>query len=224
MTISDKDLAVLLERSSVFIESVHRYIAPLAPYPDQRSRIAFQAGLLAIEHATGTCTLIRIGLAPSAIALMRPQFESLVRGIWVVHAASDAWVSKLGEPLTAVSAKHANEGPMLTEMLKGLSASQSAPKEIVEQLKEYRDVTWKALNSYVHGGLHPIARTASGYPARLTYDVVRNSNAITAITFQLLSILTGDPAAMEPVRALHREFCDCLPIIGAPGFRPAGLP
>ena len=79
MPISDEDLAVLLERSSVFIESVHRHIAPLAPYPDQRCRIAFQAGLLAIEHATGACTLIKIGLAPSAIALMRPQFERIRR-------------------------------------------------------------------------------------------------------------------------------------------------
>lgn len=40
---------------------------------------------------------------------------------------------------------------MLAEMLKQLEASEDAPGQIVEQLKQSRDVTWKALNSYAHG-------------------------------------------------------------------------
>lgn len=114
------------------------------------------------------------------------------------------------------TAKRANEGPMLAEMLKGLEASSTAPQAIVNQLREYRDVTWKALNSYAHGGLHPLARTATGYPAQLTYDVMRNSNAIVALTTQLLSILTGNLVKMEPVRRLHIDFADCLPILNGP--------
>jgi hypothetical protein len=46
-----------------------------------------------------------------------------VSGVWLVHAASDAWVDKLGEPLTVQSAKRANEGPMLADMLKELNAA-----------------------------------------------------------------------------------------------------
>lgn len=130
-----------------------------------------------------------------------------------MHAASDTWVEKLGEPLTSESAKRANEGPMLAEMLKGLEKSKNAPAPIVAQLKEYRDVTWKALNSYAHGGLHPLSRTLAGYPSQLTYDVVRNSNAVVALATQLVSILSGDPRNMEPVRQLHIEYSDCLPIL-----------
>jgi len=151
---------------------------------------------------------------------MRPQYESLVRGIWLLHAANDSWVEKLSEPLTVETAKRANEGPMLADMLKGLEASSTAPQAIVGQLKEYRDVIWKVLNSYVHGGLHPLARTATGYPAQLSYDVVRNSNAIVALTTQLLSILTGNPRQMEPVRKLHVDFADCLPILSWPPQQP----
>jgi hypothetical protein len=84
---------------------------------------------------------------------------------------------------------------------------------LVAQLKEYRDVSWKAMNSYAHCGLHPLSRTVSGYPAQLSYDLVRNSNAVIAITLQLASILSGDPKAMETVRRLHVEFGDCLPLL-----------
>ena len=213
---SEEKLIALLARTAAFHEAVLTHVRALIPFDDSRSIVAFQAGLLSLEHATGAFALINIELLPSAYALMRPQYESLVRGIWLLHGASDTWVEKLGEPLTLETAKRANEGPMLAEMLKGLEASSTAPQAIVSQLREYRDVTWKALNSYAHGGLHPLARTATGYPAQLTYDVMRNSNAIVALTTQLLSILTGNPVKMEPVRRLHIDFADCLPILNGP--------
>lgn len=69
------------------------------------------------------------------------------------------------------------------------------------------------MNSYAHGGLHPLARTVTGYPEELTYDVVRNSNAVVALTTQLASILSGDSRNMDPVRRFHVEFADCLPVL-----------
>lgn len=159
--------------------------------------------------------LIEHRLFPTAYTLMRPQYECLVRGVWLLHAASEAWVEKLAEPLTLESAKRANEGPMLAEMLKELALSPNSPTPIVNQLKQYRDTAWKAMNSYAHGGLHPLSRVLTGYPAQLTYDVVRNSNAIMALATQLTSILSGDPRNMEPVRRFHMEFADCLPMLGA---------
>lgn len=148
---------------------------------------------------------------------MRSQYESLVRGIWLLHAANDTWIEKLSESLTLESAKHANEGLMLSAMLSELENNGDSPELIVEELKKYRDVAWKVLNSYVHGGLHPLSRTLAGYPAELTYNVVRNSNAVVALTTQLLSILSGDPRKMEPARRFHVEYSDCLPILSEQG-------
>jgi len=101
---------------------------------------------------------------------------------------------------------------MLADMLKQLDDS-SAPKHLVDQLKEFRDVTWKALNSYIHGGIHPLSRMISGYPPDLSFDVLRNSNALVAIAAQLTAIATGDKTNMTPVHQIHKDFADCLPII-----------
>lgn len=210
---TEKRVHQLIERSAAFHESVQMHVQTLAPYPEKRFVTAFQAGLLSLEHAISAMVLFEQGLFSSGIALTRPQFESLVRGIWLLHAANDNWVAKLSEPLTMESAKRANESEGLAEMLKQLEANPAAPKGIVAQLREYKELTWKTMNSYTHGGLHPLPRTITGYPAQLVYDVIRNTNAVVALTAQLLTILSGVPEKMEPVRRMHRDFVDILPII-----------
>lgn len=210
---TEEILLQLIERTATFHERVQQHVQTLTPYPDVRFITAFQSGLLSLEHAVSALVLFEQGLFSSAIALTRPQFESLVRGIWLLHAASENWVTKLSEPLTMESAKRANEGEGLAEMLKQLEANPDAPAGIVAQLREFKEVAWKAMSSYTHGGLHPLSRTMSGYPAQLIYDVIRNGNAVVALSAQLLAILSGNPQNMAPVRQMHTDFMDILPIV-----------
>ena len=210
---TEEKLLQLIERTATFHERVQQHVQTLTPFPDVRFITAFQSGLLSLEHAVSALVLFEQGLFSSAIALTRPQFESLVRGIWLLHAASENWVTKLSEPLTMESAKRANEGEGLAEMLKQLEANPDAPAGIVAQLREFKEVAWKAMSSYTHGGLHPLSRTMSGYPAQLIYDVIRNGNAVVALSAQLLAILSGNPQNMAPVRQMHKDFMDILPIV-----------
>lgn len=210
---TEEKILQLIERTATFHERVQQHVQTLTPYPDVRFITAFQSGLLSLEHAVSALVLFEQGLFSSAIALTRPQFESLVRGVWLLHAASENWVTKLSEPLTMESAKRANEGEGLAEMLKQLEANPDAPAGIVAQLREFKEVAWKAMSSYTHGGLHPLSRTMSGYPAQLIYDVIRNGNAVVALSAQLLAILSGNPQNMAPVRQMHTDFMDILPIV-----------
>lgn len=219
MTDAFTRLEKLIDRSLEFHQKVHDCVDELEPMGDARADIAFDSGFLALEHGTAALHLVEAGWISSAFALMRPQFESLVRGIWLAHAASDLWVTKLSQPLTLAAQQQANEGPMMAEMLKQLDAAPSAPRHIVGQLKDYRDVTWKALNSFNHGGIHPLSKNVTGYSPMLIYDALRNSNAVVAVTTQLLAIMTGDESNMVPVRRFHEEYADCLPIIHTPSRR-----
>lgn len=203
----------LLLRTQAFHNAAAEHVAGLRPMENLRTLVAFQAGGLALEHSLAARSLIADGHLPSAFALFRPQFESLVRGIWLLHAAGDGWIEKFSQPLTIAGAKHANEGLGLADMLKELESNPMAPGPIVAQLREFKDATWKPLNSYTHGGIHPLTRFLSGYPPQLTYDAVRNANAVLALTLQLLSILTGDTRNMEPVRHMHVEFADCFNLL-----------
>lgn len=214
--VAAEELDHLLGRTTDFHNAVMVHLEGLVPLEEQRFVTAFQSGLLAVEHATSALLLNLHGFNTSACALMRPQFEAHLRGVWLMYAAKDSWVEKLSVPLTEDSARRSNKIPMPAAMFEELRQCPEAPKPVVQQLEGYSEVTWKALSSYTHGGLHPLSRVASGFPVQLVYDVQRNSNAMMALSAQLLSILTGNPSAMKPVKQLHVDFADCLPIIESP--------
>ncbi|QID17833.1 hypothetical protein G3580_09380 [Nitrogeniibacter mangrovi] len=211
--ISATEFDAFLDRNTEFHQRVVEIVADLEPYPDQRFVLAMKSAHLSLEHGAAVALLVSADMCAPGFTLVRTQFESLVRGIWLLYAATDTWVEKLSQPLTQESADMAKDTLMLADMLKRLRASEGAPAGLLDQLEACRDVTWKALNSYAHGGFHPLSRLETGYPAQLAYDVLRNSNAVTALATQLTAILTGDQRAMAPVRSLHVEFADCLPII-----------
>jgi hypothetical protein len=208
----EENLALLINRSTVFQNSVARVIEEFTPAGEERFLLAFQSGLLSFEHSIAALQLVNCGLFASGYSLFRPQFESLVRGIWLLHAASDTWIEKLGQPLTETNAKKAQELPMLAGMLEELEKS-TAPVHLITQLKEYKTTALKELNSYTHGGFHPLSRTISGYPEKLTFNALTNSNAVIAITAQLLAIASDYIDNMDAVRSIHVEFADCIPII-----------
>lgn len=209
----EQEFVAFLERNGQFHHRVAEHLAQLVPYPEQRFDLALKSALLSVEHGTAAFVLIAGGLYAPGYTLLRPQFETLVRSIWLMYAASDTWIEKLSRPLTVETAEAAKDALMLDKMLKALRASGAAPPGLLDQLETCRNVMWKALNSYNHGGFHPLARFQSGYPRQLSYDVLRNSNAMLALASQLAAIVTGDQRNMVPVRTLHTDFADCLPII-----------
>ncbi|WP_316675766.1 DUF6988 family protein [uncultured Tolumonas sp.] len=208
---------VFLNRCLKLQMELVQFTETINPAMHERFEVAFQSGVLAFEHYLAIFELIKSDLIAPGFSLFRPQYESLVRGIWLLHAASDNWIGKLNQTLNEESAKIGDKAPNLSEMLTQLKNESSAPQHIVEQLYEYKDATWKALNSYTHGGMHPLTRIKSGYPYQLMYNSLRNSNAVAALTGQLLAITTGDLQNMTPIRKLHVNYPDCFPIIQTDG-------
>lgn len=123
----------------------------MEPYPDLRFELAFDSSRLSLEHSEAACLLLHEGLEGSAISIMRTQFETLVRGMWFAYVATEQWIQKFATPLTERTARRADAAPMLKEMLDALQTSSAAPQPIIDQICEYRDVTWKALNVYTLG-------------------------------------------------------------------------
>lgn len=215
-----KQFQTFLERSQALHAAIEDTVADLAPYPGKRFAIAQQSGLLSIEHGVAAHALVAASFAAPGITLLRTQFETLVRGIWLMYAATDSWIDKLSAPLTADAAESGKDAPMLAKMLTALDNCPTTPRALLEQLTAYHDLTRKALNSYAHGGIHPLARSTRGYPLQLCRDVLRNANALCALAAQLCVIASGRLQAMEAIRVMHRDFLDVLPVIETPEKNP----
>lgn len=208
-----KALEKLLPRSFEMYHFMAEHIDQLEPYSTTKHRLAFQSGMLCFEHGLAMLKLITDEFTSSGFGLMRLQYESLVRGFWIMHAENSAWISKLGTTgkVGPYELKRL-ETPMLADMLKSLETSQ-APKHILTQLSDFRTINNTSFNSFTHGGVLALLTNGVGFEPKLVYDSIRNANAVASINMQMMSILTEVPEAIEPIRSMHHEFVDCLPII-----------
>ena len=178
---------------------------------DDSARIAAShaAGSVSLEHSQGLRMLIGEGLPTSGVSLMRLQHEALTRAVWLLYAASDDAVTKLVTPLTPAAEKVANKLPMLAEMLGAIAGK--APPAATQMLVQFKDVHAPALNSFVHGGIHPLQRHAEGYPVPLLVQVVQSSNGLLTGTGMLLAILSGNAVVAKQMAGIQPAFADCLP-------------
>lgn len=210
-----KELEKLLPRSFEMYDFMADHISKLEPYPTLKHQLAFQSGMLCFEHGLAMWRLINEGLMSSGFGLMRLQYESLVRGFWMMYAENNAWFSKLtAAGKIGPSELKKLETPMLADMLKSLDNTQ-APQHILAQLNDFRALNNTPFNSFTHGGVLALLTNGVGFEPKLIYDSIRNANAVAAINLQMMSILTEVPEAIEPIRGMHYKFVDCLPIIHA---------
>ena len=174
---------------------------------------------IAWEHWIAVLALSEDGLHASATCLLRIQFETLVRSVWCLHCASDALIGKLDAPLSPESEQGAKGLPQASEMLAALEKKPETSNLHV-RLAEFKNSSWKALNSYVHAGIHPLHRHTRGHPTPLILQTVRVSNGLGLMTAIQRGLLTGRQELQSALLGLCRRYPDCLP----PEDPPTGSP
>jgi hypothetical protein len=217
MVNEDQDTIDPLERMLRRSDDLHERLLALLDDAEfdgsLRGEAAFGMCFVALEHGTALRAVMALGLPTSAVSLMRLQFEALTRAMWLIYAASDQAIAKLLAPLTQESEQAAKNLPSASDMIEqiGKRVDQGVPSAAYQMLAQFKDVSWHAMNSFVHGGIHPLRRSAEGFPVQLALQVLRNSNALATMTGMALALLTGDEAITKPMSKIQPEFADCLP-------------
>lgn len=199
----------MMKRSDELHGAIIDLLNDVPVYPGERNEAAMVACGIAFEHALGLRVLLESGCPTSAVSMLRLQFEALTRAMWLLYAASDLAVEKLSAPLTLETEKVANKLPMVSEMVEMIV--KKAPPEASRMLVQFRDVSWGAMNSFVHSGIHPLRRHREGYPLQLILQIMQNSNGLITMTGMVAAILTGDERCTKPMRKIQMDFIDCLP-------------
>jgi hypothetical protein len=154
-------------------------------------------------------SLIAAGSIASAFALVRVQYEALVRAYWLLYAATDIALERLTGDLSADTVERL---PMVAEMLKSMRSA--VPPGAYATLIDFGEKSLRPLNSYVHSGGHAYQRGAGGYPERLVRQVVVASNGLQwACAFEVCN-LAHDANAAARLYGLRTLYADCLPVSG----------
>lgn len=181
------------------------------PLFDDSSRLVVSdvACSMSLEHWTATRSLLKAGMLPSAVVVHRSQFEALLRSIWILYAAPEEQLSKLSADLTVETEQSAKNLPQAADMM--AAVNKKGPPQAYEALNRFKENSWKALNSYVHAGIHPIRRHAEGYPIQLIEGIARNSNGLAILSAMQAVVLSGVQPLQREILDLAAQYTDCMP-------------
>ena len=210
----DDPLAALLERSESFEGAIVGCFpesgASLA-MSNTQSELVASACDLCVEHARTLRAAFAVGSPNSGSAVLRLQYEALLRAAWLMFAATPAQIDRLARTLDLEAEQAAKNIPGYSEMLNAVG--RVAPEGLAAPLAEFNQYSRHALNSFVHSGIHALHRVRHGYPIDLALTVVRFSNAILHFGYRLLATLTGSQRRMDRVTRIYVDFRDCVPIV-----------
>lgn len=204
----------LLAKSAEFEDTMYEYYSLDMPDKSLKARLAKIMCSISFEHSQSLKMLLASGNFTSAVCLLRLQYESYVKAVWVYYAAKESEITKLAAVLDYSSEKRANKLPMLSKMIEALELT--APIEAVAPIKQFKEYSWKSLSSYVHGGLHAIERHTRGYPENLLVQNLKISNGVNGLIGMFSAVLSGEQSNVRSLDIVYRDFKDCVQYLELP--------
>ena len=202
-----------LERVRHGTRALHGALEPLweeLPEPSDKRVLAVRGfANLVRQHVAAQYVLVQQEMDISATALVRPTYESLVRTIWALRGAEDAWITGFFSPRPEAieSDAETRKGPDVVAMLAVIAKYH--PADIHQSLVALKESTWRGMHSYVHGGIRPVVQSFVPFPHREAGSLLINANGMLILATNAVRMAHGLSSPMLPV--LQQQYADCLP-------------
>ena len=198
----------LFERSDALQTTASASLARAIPPSTRKGVLATSISAVSLEHWRAQRLLLREGLYVTGFALVRLQFEAVVRAIWILECAKDDWMERFVTPMADGQLEEPVLGPPVPAMLSAIATKAPVIAGMLSQLKEG---AWEPMHSYVHGGVRPIAHSMAGTTHYQLSAVLRNANGLGLLAVNAMTIVLRGPRLNGFVAHLQREYADCLP-------------
>ena len=166
--------------------------------------------ITSLHFAASVRQLCDSNLAIGSAAVLRSQFEAVLRSVWALQCASALQIEKLSSQLSIESQQAAKNIPSTAEMMAAIEKLPNLASLLVS-LREFKDSSWLPLNSFVHSGIHAIHWTKFEPSKSLVDQMFRSSNGLAVLAFQHLAILTGKPGLQSEVMSMCAPYSSYLP-------------
>ncbi len=128
------------------ISWIDEHVSGVTLPADERSMLAAGCFDVAIEHQAAIAVLHSSALLGSMLALLRVLSESLVRGLWLLHCATDAELQKF---------KNSRIDKTFDDLIADFETKIGTPSGV---LSGFKATAWKAMNGFTHTGFNQVTR------------------------------------------------------------------
>ncbi len=113
---------------------------------DERTMLAVGCFDVTIEHQAAIALLVNASLHGAAFALLRVLTESLVRGLWLLHCATEAEFAAF---------KRGKLDKSFAQLIAEFEDKIDTPNGV---LSNFKATAWGPLNGFTHTGFHQVSR------------------------------------------------------------------
>jgi hypothetical protein len=210
----DQTLQHMVELSFKLNDDLAQLIYDAQLPSDRRGQLATAMCQVAIGHGNGQRLLIMTDHVVTALALVRVQFEALIRATWMLHGATDDWLERFVTPKAPEDLGETVMGPKVESMLTAIDGA--APPFVGKMLREFKTTTWKPMNSFVHGGVHAVVNAMVDTPPEKFVSLLRNANGMSFLAGQVLVIASRDASLAGRIRRMQLANLEALPPMVSP--------
>lgn len=169
----------------------------LVPMKEKRVKAPYYLAELSLNNYFAATQHFVDGHYGAAMHAIRHQFSFLVKSVWVLFSPQHF-------PIGMVS--RFEDLAVTAEMIQDLRCNAACPDTILKQIISFEQSNWETINSLAWMNLPHALSTIIA--------VIRNSNAIAALTLQLLTSLSSEFRKIGPVSHMLRKHEECFPALG----------
>jgi hypothetical protein len=180
MNIEDK-----LNRAQLFINFIDEHMNGIKLSGDIRSRVFYSLLHLSLEHFGSIVILVKNKMNGSAYALMRPQYEAVIRALYFQYCASNEEIEKFNS---------GKDPKGLFKMLKVLDKDLNS-----NSIFNFYHLLRNEMHAFTHGGLEQLSRRyseeelISNFSEEECKKLITLSQTLAGISATCASALAGRP-------------------------------
>jgi hypothetical protein len=185
---SDNPADVLFSRVAQFEKwnaETLKLIVGTVPADGLRNRVAIRFLQTTLDHSVGISILLKSGLVTSALTLFRAQYETYIRGLFILKCATDVQLENFVNDVK-------NALPDFVSLNNAIDK-----KEGTVHFNKMRETYWKIANDWTHGGAMHILQglttdvVQSNYGAEDALGLFRTSTNLAVLAAANLALANG---------------------------------
>jgi hypothetical protein len=197
------NITEIINNSESLIQWLDKELNGLAVPSDERPRLAVACLLVALEHQKAILLLVANKLFGSAFSLIRLEFESYVRGVWLQLCATDTEITKYKQDKLEKSFQ-----TLITE----IENCEGFEEGILSSAKKEN---YDAMNSFTHSGYLQAVRRIKGETLEPNYtdeeiiELLNTANALGMLSALQIALLANRKELsikmLDKMKLLNRE-------------------
>ena len=191
-----------LEIAEHWVKEYEKLLNGLEFHPEHKKVVPLTLLQLALEHNGAIIKLIRLGYHGSELALLRPQRDAFLRGVWMYRCASESQLT------TFMAGK---EPPGIKTQLEQVEQTEGYRHgQLSQRMSEIKEI----LHDFTHGGLYQSAsrekdnRIAGGHSEELIQWLLKQSLRLSFLTTLEVCNIFNHASKKRELTLLYNEIME----------------